>query len=68
MQDELKAKGELTDYDETISDKLKAVFVKSTSVETALDLERFEFTELLHHALTHARIKHMLDTGKPLKN
>ncbi|MBX7134644.1 MAG: 3-hydroxyacyl-CoA dehydrogenase/enoyl-CoA hydratase family protein [Fimbriimonadaceae bacterium] len=67
-QDELKAKGEISDYDETIGDRIKQVLVKATSPESALELERIEFKDLLGHALTHARIRHMLDTGKPLRN
>ena len=33
-----------------------------------LDLERAEFTALLKQPKTHERIKHMLETGKPLRN
>lgn len=68
MQDELKAKGEMSDYDETIGDKIKAVLVRAKNPDEALDMERFEFKELLHHALTQARIRHMLEHGKPLRN
>jgi class 3 adenylate cyclase len=68
MQEEMKARGEISDYDETIGDKIKAVFAKPTSFEEALEAERTEFRDLLHHALTIARIKHMLEHGKPLRN
>lgn len=67
-QQELKSRGELTDYDETIGDKIKAVIAKSTSWDDALTRERSEFEELLRYALTQARIRHMLETGKPLRN
>jgi 3-hydroxyacyl-CoA dehydrogenase len=33
-----------------------------------LDLERAEFLALLKQPKTHERIKHMLETGKPLRN
>ena len=33
-----------------------------------LDVERALFVELLKHPLTQARIQHMLETGKPLRN
>jgi 3-hydroxyacyl-CoA dehydrogenase len=33
-----------------------------------LDLERQEFMALMHHPGTLARIEHMLETGKPLRN
>lgn len=65
---EARNRGELSDYDETISSKIKQVFTKPTSFEDALDWERKEFLELCSKALTQARIKHMLDTGKPLRN
>ena len=65
--EDFRAKGELTDYDLTIGSQLKAVF-KASSYQEALAKERQEFEELLTHALTHARIKHTLETGKPLRN
>lgn len=68
MQEELKSRGEISDYDESIGDKIKAIFVKAGSPEEALELERTEFRDLLHHALTVARIRHMLEHGKPLRN
>ncbi|MBV6459586.1 MAG: putative 3-hydroxyacyl-CoA dehydrogenase [Fimbriimonadaceae bacterium] len=67
-QEELKARGELSEFDEIIGDKLKMVCGKAQSYEQALGLERQEFEELCRQPLTHARIKHMLETGKPLKN
>jgi len=67
-QEELIAKGELSEFDEIIGDKLKMVCGKSQSFEQALGLERQEFEELCRQPLTHARIKHMLETGKPLRN
>ena len=67
-QEERKARGEMSDYDETIGDKIKSIFSKSSSFEEALDRERGAFIDLIKHALTHARIKHMLESGKPLRN
>ena len=63
-----KSRGEFTDYDEVISSKVKQIFVKPTSFEDALAWERKEFVDLCGRALTLARIKHMLETGKPLRN
>lgn len=68
LQDEAKAKGELTDYDTVIGDNIKAVFVRSTSYEDALAKEREEFIDLCSRPLTLARIRHMLENGKPLRN
>ncbi len=36
--------------------------------ETFLQLEREHFLELCHDPKTQARIAHMLQTGKPLRN
>jgi 3-hydroxyacyl-CoA dehydrogenase len=68
LEDEAKAKGDLTDYDTLIGDKIKSVFVKSASYEDALTREREEFVDLCSRPLTHTRIKHMLESGKPLRN
>jgi 3-hydroxyacyl-CoA dehydrogenase len=68
LQDEAQGRGELTDYDTVIGDKIKAVFVKSSSYEDALNKEKEEFAELCGRPLTLARIKHMLENGKPLRN
>jgi 3-hydroxyacyl-CoA dehydrogenase len=67
-QDELVAKGTLTEYDEQIGDRIKAIFTKSTSFPDALAKERHLFIELCQKALTQARIRHMIETSKPLRN
>jgi 3-hydroxyacyl-CoA dehydrogenase len=59
---------EITEYDALIGQQIKQVFVKPTSYEEALAREREEFLMLCAKPHTHARIKHMLDTGKPLRN
>jgi 3-hydroxyacyl-CoA dehydrogenase len=66
--DGARAKGDLTAYDITIGEKIKAIVSRSTSVSEALRRERDEFVELLRKAPTQARIRHMLETGKPLRN
>lgn len=66
--DALVAKGSLTDYDHQIGDRIKHVFTKPTSFEDALAKERTLFTELCQKALTQARIRHMIETNKPLRN
>ncbi len=68
LQDEAKARGEISAHDELIGDKIKAVFAKSASFEDALTRERQGFVELCKTGLTHTRIKHMLETGKPMRN
>jgi 3-hydroxyacyl-CoA dehydrogenase len=67
-QDEVKARGEMSDHDELIGDKIKSVFAKTGSYEQALERERKEFIDLCQRALTIARIRHMLETGKPMRN
>lgn len=67
-QTELASKGELTQYDETIGDRVKSVIAKCASFGEALDRERQEFLELCQEGLTQARIRHMLENGKPLRN
>jgi 3-hydroxyacyl-CoA dehydrogenase len=67
-QAEASARDRLTDYDKVLGDKIKAVFAKSVSYDDALAIERREFLDLCGRALTHTRIRHMLETNKPLKN
>ena len=62
-----REKGELTDHDLTIGSKIKQIF-RAASFEDALRLEREEFVELCGKPHTQARIRHMLETGKPLRN
>jgi len=67
LLEDAKGKGDFSDYDVTIGHAIKAVF-KSVSWDEALAKERLEFGQLMRHALTAARIKHTLETGKPLRN
>jgi 3-hydroxyacyl-CoA dehydrogenase len=64
----LQAKGELTDHDLLIGEKLRNILGKSDSFELALRKEREAFFSLAHEGLTLGRIAHMLETGKPLRN
>jgi 3-hydroxyacyl-CoA dehydrogenase len=68
LQQEAQSRGLLTDHDTVIGDKVKSVFAKSTSFDDALARERAGFVDLLKNGLTVARIRHMLETGKPMKN
>ncbi len=67
-QEELRLKGGFTSHDELIADNVKHVFTKSNSFESALLEERVAFLTLCKTGLTLARIRHMLENGKPLKN
>lgn len=65
---EAKAKGEFSDHDVFIGHQIKEVFKKPTSFEEAMQVERDVFLTLMKEGLSVARIKHMLENGKPLKN
>lgn len=64
----LAAKGEFSAHDSLIATQIKHVFTKPTSFQGALDEERMGFLTLCRTGLTLARIRHMLETGKPLRN
>jgi 3-hydroxyacyl-CoA dehydrogenase len=64
----LHQRGSFTDYDKSLGDKIRFIFAKGTSYENALELERREFTEMAFRALSQARVRHMLENGKPLRN
>ncbi len=65
---EARTKGDFTAHDITIGQALKEVFKRPTSFEDALRIEREVFIDLMKEGLSIARIKHMLETGKPLRN
>ena len=61
-------RGDFSKYDEQIGQKMKVIFSKAQSYEECLSKERNEFLDLCGKALTVARVNHMLETGKPLRN
>jgi 3-hydroxyacyl-CoA dehydrogenase len=61
-------RGDLSEYDVTIGQKIKHVFVKATGYEDALIKERVDFVDLCGKTFTLARLRHMLENGKPLRN
>lgn len=63
-----RSRGEFSEYDVTIGEKIKAILVRSTSYEDALARERSEFADLLSRSPTRARLRHMVENGKPLRN
>lgn len=66
--DECRKAGEATNYDLQIGDKLKPAFAKASSFEDSLIKERLAFLDLCREGLSLARMKHTLETGKPLRN
>jgi 3-hydroxyacyl-CoA dehydrogenase len=60
--------GTLTHYDDFIGSHMRFIFTKSTSEENAAELEVERFLQLCQRQETKARISHMLEFGKPLRN
>jgi 3-hydroxyacyl-CoA dehydrogenase len=67
--------GYITEHDIAVSEKLGHVLCGGpvqadtrVSEQYLLDLEREAFLSLCGHPKTQARIQHMLQTGKPLRN
>ncbi len=67
--------GKASDYDMVIAGALAEVLsggetdvTEIVDEDTLLDLERRAFMSLVKRPQTIARIEHMLDTGKPLRN
>jgi 3-hydroxyacyl-CoA dehydrogenase len=67
--------GFATPYDAVVADKVAYVLcggelssAQFVDEQYLLDLERAMFIELAKDERTHARVRHMLETGKPLRN
>lgn len=73
---DLRKSGKATPYDVTVSAAAarvltggeKADWTKPMAEDDILKLERDEFMKLVHNDGTIARIEHMLEKGKPLRN
>jgi 3-hydroxyacyl-CoA dehydrogenase len=73
---DLYAKGQATEHDMVVASELaevltggaKADFTEATSEDTILKMERAAFMRLVKTPGTLARVEHMLETGKPLRN
>lgn len=72
---QLKAMGQITDYDRVLAENLAHVLCGGdvatghlASEQDILDLEREVFLKLCFEKRTAERIQHMLTTGKPLRN
>ncbi len=71
----LRTGGHITEYDEVVGRRLAYVMCggrvpagTEVSEEYLLDLEREAFLSLLGQPKTQERIRHMLETGRPLRN
>jgi 3-hydroxyacyl-CoA dehydrogenase len=72
---DLVHQGKATAYDAVVAEKLAEVLsggdtdvTQETSEDQLLALERRAFQALIREPKTLARIEHMLDTGRPLRN
>ena len=72
---DLRKSGKATPYDVVVSDLLARVltggdtdYTEEISEDDLLKLEVEQFMDLLRNPGTLARIEHMLDNGKPLRN
>lgn len=72
---DFRAQGKATDYDVVIADALATVLsggdadmTDTLSEDDLLDLEFAQFAQLVRKPETLARVQHMLETGKPLRN
>ncbi|VWX54357.1 3-hydroxyacyl-CoA dehydrogenase/enoyl-CoA hydratase family protein [Novosphingobium sp. 9U] len=70
-----RKRGMATDYDMVVSDSLATVlsggehdYVDTVTEADLLTLERQEFMQRVRDKRTVARVEHMLETGKPLRN
>jgi 3-hydroxyacyl-CoA dehydrogenase len=73
--DGLRLRGAATPHDEVVADQLAVVLsggdtdvTETVSDDDLLKLEREAFMTLIKHPATLARLEHMLETGKPLRN
>jgi len=73
--DGLRLKGAATPHDQVVADQLALVLsggdtdiALTVSDDDLLRLEREAFMTLIKHPATLARLEHMLETGKPLRN
>lgn len=72
---DFELKGMVTPHDRVVIEELKQVLtggdtdiVDEVSEDALLKLERDAFMKLIRHPGTLARVEHMLDAGKPLRN
>jgi 3-hydroxyacyl-CoA dehydrogenase len=73
---DLQKSGKATPYDVTVSSAVASVLTGGAKgdwttplhEDDIYKLEHAEFMQLVRHEGTQARIEHMLETGKPLRN
>ena len=63
-----KNRGALTDHDVAVGHRIRQVLARAGTYEESLERERQESIDLGAKALTLARIRHMVETGRQLRN
>ncbi len=63
-----RARGGLTDHDVAVGQRIRQVIARTATYEECLDRERQETIDLGSKALSLARLRHMAEVGKPLRN
>jgi 3-hydroxyacyl-CoA dehydrogenase len=63
-----RARGGLTDHDVAVGQRIRQVIARTATYEECLDRERSETVDMGTKALTIARLRHMIEVGKPLRN
>ena len=66
--EKLRSTNEIGEYGAVIAGEIKHIFTKSASEAHALEMEIESFLKLMGKQRTHLRIRHMLETGKPVNN
>jgi 3-hydroxyacyl-CoA dehydrogenase len=66
--EKMRSTNEIGEYGAVVAGELKQIFAKSASEAHALEMEIESFLKLMGKQRTHLRIRHMLETGKPVNN
>lgn len=63
-----RSRGGLTDHDVAVGQRIRQVIARTATYEECLERERQESIEIGAKALSLARLRHMVEVGKPLRN
>jgi len=63
-----RARGGLTDHDVAVGQRIRQVVARTATYEECVERERQESIDLGVKALSLARLRHMAELGKPLRN
>ncbi|MEO7454183.1 MAG: 3-hydroxyacyl-CoA dehydrogenase/enoyl-CoA hydratase family protein [Fimbriimonadales bacterium] len=66
--EKMRSTNEIGEYGAVIAGEIKHIFSKGASEAHAMEMEIESFLKLMGKPRTHLRIRHMLETGKPVNN